>query len=191
MSTDLVRDRLRAAIENYERLLDSSEEIAAAADAVIAAYRGGGKLLVFGNGGSAADAQHIAAEFIGRFDRERDPLPAVALSANTSAVTAIANDYGFDQVFVRQLRGLGSAGDVALALSTSGTSANVLEAVRAARSMGLTTIGLAGHDGGELPALCDHCIVVRSDDTPRIQEGHLVVFHLLCEIAERSLFPDA
>ena len=191
MSTELVRDRLRAAIANYERLLDDADAIAGAADAVVAAYRGGGKLLVFGNGGSAADAQHIAAEFVGRFQRDRDPLPALALATNASSITAIANDYGFEQVFARQLAGLGAEGDVALALSTSGRSANVLEAVRIARDMGLVTIALTGHDGGELPGLCDHCIVVRSADTPRIQEGHLVVFHLLCEIAERTLFPNA
>jgi D-sedoheptulose 7-phosphate isomerase len=191
MSTELVREQLRAAAENYERLSEHADVIAAAGEAIVAAYRGGGKLLVFGNGGSAADAQHIAAEFVGRFERDRDPLPAIALSVNPSAITAIANDYGFEEIYARQLRGLGSPGDVALALSTSGTSGNVVAALREARAMGLVTIGLTGRDGGELPALCDHCVVVRSDETPRIQEGHLVVFHLLCEIAESALFPDA
>ncbi len=191
MTADLVRERMRAAIENYQALGDSADAIAAAADAIVGRYRGGGKLLVFGNGGSAADAQHIAAEFIGRFQLERDPLPAIALSVNTSAVTAIANDYGFEAVFERQLRAFGSDGDVAFALSTSGSSANVLRALEAARSIGMLTVGLTGGTGGAMAELCDHCIVVPSDQTPRIQEGHLLVFHLICELAERTLFPDA
>jgi D-sedoheptulose 7-phosphate isomerase len=191
MSTDLVRERVRAAIDVYRRIEDDAEAIAAAASAVVDAYRGGGKLILFGNGGSAADAQHIAAELIGRFQRERDPLPALALPVNSSTVTAIANDYGFDQVFARQIRALGAPGDVALAISTSGVSTNVLEALRTARDGGLATVGLTGGDGGEMPSLCDHCIVVPADVTARIQEGHLLVFHVLCEMVESALFPDA
>ena len=191
MTADHVRERIRAAAENYERIAGDADAIAAAADAIVARYRAGGKLLVFGNGGSAADAQHIAAEFVGRFQRDRDPLPAIALSVNTSAVTAIANDYGFDAVFERQLRALAAAGDVALALSTSGGSPNELRALQAARELRLVTVGLTGGSGGSMPELCDHCIVVPSDQTPRIQEGHLLVFHLLCELAETALFPDA
>jgi D-sedoheptulose 7-phosphate isomerase len=189
MTAELVRSRVAAAIDVYSRLADSADVVAAAGGAVLDAYRAGGKLLVFGNGGSAADAQHIAAEFVGRFQVERDPLPALALSVNTSAVTAIANDYGYDQVFSRQLRGLGSAADVALGISTSGRSANVNAALEAARSMGMTTVGMTGGSGGDMPALCDHCIVVPADETPRIQEGHILLAHVLCEIVESSLFP--
>jgi D-sedoheptulose 7-phosphate isomerase len=191
VSADLVRTRVGQAISTYERLVESADAVAAAAAAVVEVYRAGGKLIVFGNGGSAADAQHIAAEFVGRFQLERDPLPALALSVNSSAVTAIGNDYGFDQVFARQLRGLGSAGDAALGISTSGSSANVVEALRAARDAGMTTIGLTGGDGGAMPSLCDHCIAVPAQETARIQEGHILVAHLLCEIVESALFPGA
>jgi D-sedoheptulose 7-phosphate isomerase len=189
MGADLVRDRLRAAVDLYSQLESAcADDLAAAADAVVQAYRGGGKLIVFGNGGSAADAQHIAAEFLGRFELERASLPALALSVNSSAVTAIANDYGYDRVFARQLEGLGSPGDVALGISTSGGSRNVLEALRTARSAGMTTIGLTGGDGGEMRTACDHCVIVPSTSTPRIQEGHILVAHVLCEIVERALF---
>ena len=187
MTTDLVRARIDAAIDVYSRLAESADVIAAAAAAVVDAYRGGGKLVIFGNGGSAADAQHIAAEFVGRFAIERDPLPALALSVNTSAVTAIANDYGFDQVFSRQLRGLASPEDVALGISTSGRSPNVNGALEAARAMGMTTVGMTGGSGGDMPALCDHCVVIPSDATPRIQEGHILVAHVLCEIVESAI----
>src|SRR4051812_1879623 len=188
MTADLVRSRIEAAIEVYSRLADSADAVAAAASSVVDSYRGGGKLIVFGNGGSAADAQHIAAEFVGRFQLERDPLPALALSVNTSALTAIANDYGYEDVFARQLRGLGAPGDVALGISTSGRSANVNGALSAARAMGMATIGLTGGGGGDMPSLCDHCIVVPADDTPRIQEGHILVAHVLCELVESALF---
>ena len=191
MTTELVRSRVAAAIDVYSRLAESADVVAAAAASVVDAYRAGGKLLVFGNGGSAADAQHIAAEFVGRFQLERDPLPALSLSVNTSAVTAIANDYGYENVFARQLQGLGSAGDVALGISTSGRSPNVNNALSAARSLGMATIGLTGGDGGAMGELCDHLILVPADQTPRIQEGHILVAHVLCEIVESALFPSA
>ena len=190
MTADLVRSRVEAAIEVYARLASSADVVAAAASSVVDAYRGGGKLIVFGNGGSAADAQHIAAEFVGRFQLERDPLPALSLSVNTSALTAIANDYGYEDVFARQLRGLGSAGDVALGISTSGRSPNVNGALSAGRAMGMTTIGLTGGDGGSMADVCDHLIVVPADETPRIQEGHILVAHVICEIVESALFPS-
>ena len=189
MTAELARARIAAAIEVYGRLAGSADVIAAAGAAVVDAYRRGGKLIVFGNGGSAADAQHIAAEFVGRFQLERDPLPAIALSVNTSAVTAIANDYGYDQVFSRQLRGLGSPGDVALGISTSGRSPNGNGALAAAREMGMGTVGMTGATGGDMPGLCDHCIVVPADATPRIQEAHILIAHVLCEIVESALFP--
>ena len=190
MTADLVRARVESARDVYAALAASADLIAAAADAIVEAYRAGGKLILFGNGGSAADAQHIAAEFVGRFQLERDPLPALALTVNTSALTAIANDYGYEEVFARQLRGFGSEGDVAVGISTSGGSANVNGALRAARAAGMTTIGLTGgSEGSEMRELCDHLIAVPSDDTPRIQEGHILVAHVLCEIVESALFP--
>ena len=191
MTADHVRAGIRASIETLEKIEADADAIAAVADAIVERYRAGGKLILFGNGGSAADAQHIAAEFVGRFQLERDPLPAVALSVNPSAVTAIGNDYGFDKVFSRQLRALGSERDIAFGLSTSGNSENVLRAFEAAREMGMVTVGLTGGTGGAMPAACDHCIVVPDGATPRIQEGHLVVYHLICELVERALFPDA
>ena len=155
---------------------------------VAESFRAGGKLLLFGNGGSAADAQHIAAELTGRFRGERDALPAIALAANSSDVTALGNDYGFDRVFARLVSAYGRPGDVALAISTSGNSPNVLEAVREARSRGLRTIGLTGRRGGKLAPAVDVAIVVPSDDTQRIQEAHIAVGHVLCELVEEELF---
>jgi D-sedoheptulose 7-phosphate isomerase len=158
-----------------------------AAEALVAAYRAGHKALFFGNGGSAADSQHLAAEFLGRYLREREPLPAVALNANSSAVTAIGNDYGYDQVFARQLEALGSPGDVAVGISTSGNSPSVVEAVLRARRMGLFTIALTGASGGRLRGLVDVLIAAPSDETPRIQECHILVGHALCDAVEQGV----
>jgi D-sedoheptulose 7-phosphate isomerase len=149
--------------------------------------RGGGKIVVFGNGGSAADAQHFAAELLGRFVLERAPFPAISLTDNTSAITAVGNDYGFENVFSRQLRGLGQRGDIALGISTSGNSSNVIEAVRVAAGLGMITMGLTGGDGGKLRNEVDHCLIAPADGTPRIQEVHAVVIHIICEIVERQL----
>lgn len=184
------RERIRDAVDTLERLEPAGtlDQVVTAAAAVTDAYREGRKLVLFGNGGSAADAQHIAAEFVGRFLLERTPLPAMALSVNTSALTAIGNDYGYDEVFARQLRAACEAGDVAWGLSTSGNSGNVLLAMEAAREIGLTTIGFTGGDGGKLAGAVDHAIVIPADSTPRIQEGHLVCAHILCEIVETALF---
>jgi D-sedoheptulose 7-phosphate isomerase len=160
-----------------------------AVEIVAAALGGGTKLLLFGNGGSAADAQHLAAELVGRFQNERQPLPAIALTTDTSALTAIANDYGYDEVFARQIRALGRTGDVALAISTSGRSPNVLRATEAARSMGMTTIALTGGDGGALTGLADVSLrVSASTHSARIQETHILIGHVLCELVERRLF---
>ena len=147
----------------------------------------GGKLLVFGNGGSAADAQHLAGELLGRFRRERPGLAAVALSTDTSALTAIANDLGYEAVFRRQVEALGRPGDVALGISTSGRSASVVEALRAARERGLLTVGLSGGGGGRLRGLVEHLIDVPNEDTQRIQEVHGMVVHVLCEIVEEAV----
>jgi D-sedoheptulose 7-phosphate isomerase len=159
----------------------------AAANALISAYRAGHKALFFGNGGSAADAQHLAAEFLGRYLRERTPLPAMALSENTSAMTAISNDYGYDHVFSRQLQALGVRGDVAVGISTSGDSPNVVEALISARKMELYTIGLTGALGGRMRELVDTLIAVPSVETPRIQECHILVGHALCDAVEQTL----
>jgi D-sedoheptulose 7-phosphate isomerase len=147
----------------------------------------GGKLLLFGNGGSASDAAHIAAEFVGRFQRERRALPAIALAANNSAVTAIANDFGFEHVFVRQLEAYGVAGDAAIAISTSGKSPNVLAGVQTANRLGIGTVGLTGAEGNELAREVDICLRVPSTNTARIQEGHILLAHVLCELVDHEL----
>jgi D-sedoheptulose 7-phosphate isomerase len=163
--------------------------IATAAGDLAARFAAGGTLLIFGNGGSAADAQHLAAEFTGRYLLDRAPLPALALADNTAAVTAIANDYGFDQVFARQARAFGSEGGAAIALSTSGASANVLEGLRAARELGLLTIAVTGEGGAErMRGLCDHLLTIPAEQTPQIQEGTMLVLHTICELVEHSLF---
>jgi D-sedoheptulose 7-phosphate isomerase len=168
---------------------ETAAAIAAAAGDLAARFDAGGTLLIFGNGGSAADAQHLAAEFTGRYLLDRAPLPALALADNTAAVTAIANDYGFDQVFARQVRASGGDGGAAIALSTSGSSANVLEGLRAARELGLLTIGVMGEGGAErMRALCDHLLTIPAEQTPQIQEGTMLVLHTICELVEHSLF---
>jgi D-sedoheptulose 7-phosphate isomerase len=168
---------------------ETAVAIAAAAGDLAARFDAGGTLLIFGNGGSAADAQHLAAEFTGRYLLDRAPLPALALADNTAAVTAIANDYGFEHVFARQVRAFGNDGDAAIALSTSGASANVLEGLRAARELGLLTIGVTGEGGAErMRALCDHLLTIPADQTPQIQEGTMLVLHTICELVEHGLF---
>lgn len=161
--------------------------VAEAAELVARAVTYGRKLLVAGNGGSAADAQHMAAELVGRFKREREPAPGIALADNPSTVTAIANDYDFSEVFARQVKALGQPGDVLLAISTSGNSPNVVAAAEAAGNLGIGTIALTGGDGGRLAAQCDLAIVVDSTETARIQEAHIAVIHALCEVADASL----
>ena len=158
------------------------------AEIIIEAYRNGKKVILFGNGGSAADAQHITAELVGKYYVDRDPLPAVALTTNTSSLTAIGNDYSFDIVFARQLKALGQKGDVVIGISTSGNSENVIQAFKVAREMGLITVGFTGKSGGKLRSVADHCLCIPSDDTPRIQEGHITIGHIICEIVERELF---
>jgi D-sedoheptulose 7-phosphate isomerase len=161
-----------------------------AAVAVAKAVKGGGKLIVFGNGGSAADSQHIVAELVGRFKKERRAIPAVALTTNTSTLTAIANDYGYDVSFSRQIEALAAKGDVVLAISTSGNAKNVLAAVRKAREMGLVTIGLTGGEGGELAKTADISVIVPSRVTARIQESHIMIGHIICEFAEDAVSGD-
>lgn len=187
----LVRRRVRESVSVKEALARDKALIHAivqVAGRIVDCLRGGGKVLLFGNGGSAADAQHIAAELVGRFWRERPGLPAVALTVDTSALTAIGNDYGFEAVFARQLDVLGKRGDIAVAISTSGNSPNVLRAVQAARKKGLVIVGLTGKSGGKLRSLVDYCIRVPSEEMPRIQEAHILVGHVVCEIVERQIF---
>ena len=166
-----------------------STEIAAAAEAIAEAFKAGRKLLLFGNGGSAADAQHIAAEFMNRFLIERPPLPAVALTTDTSVLTSIANDYSFDEIFSKQVKALGKKGDVALGITTSGSSPNVLKALRVAKRLGMITIALTG-EGGKAASLADIPLQIPSRSTPRIQEAHIAVGHILCDLTDTFLFKD-
>jgi D-sedoheptulose 7-phosphate isomerase len=166
---------------------DCSAAIFEAAGLIIMCLRAGGKLLFFGNGGSAADAQHLAAEFIGRFVRERAGLPAIALTTDSSILTAVGNDYGFDQIFARQVQALGRPNDVAIAISTSGNSPNIIEGVKAARKGYLKTVGLSGKDGGLLATEADVVITIASTSTARIQECHITIGHLFCELTEEAL----
>lgn len=151
-------------------------------------FQQGGKVLFCGNGGSAADAQHLAAEFSGRFYTDRDPLPSEALHCNTSYLTAVANDYGYDFVYSRLLKGMAKPGDILVGLSTSGNSANIINAFEMARQIGVTTVGFTGTTGGKMAGLCDILINVPSEDTPRIQESHIMLGHIACELVERNLF---
>ncbi len=169
----------------------SKAEIARAAGVIAASLRSGGKILLFGNGGSAADAQHIAAEFVGRFLPDRSPLPAISLATDTSAITAIGNDYGYEQVFARQVEAHGRRGDIAIAISTSGNSPSVLGAIDSARSKELFTIGLTGASGGGMLDRVDILFRIPSSATPRIQEIHILLGHIICELVDRELFSEA
>jgi D-sedoheptulose 7-phosphate isomerase len=183
MDLDIERYLDRAAA-NFLALKALAPDIERVAEVLARAVLAGDKVMFCGNGGSAADAQHLAAELMGRFLKERDPLPALALTVDTSALTAIGNDYGFRDVFSRQLRGIGRRGDVLVALSTSGNSENVLAAVAAAKVMGITSIGLTGQAGGQLRSACDICICVPSGETNHIQEMHIAVGHFVCGYVE-------
>jgi D-sedoheptulose 7-phosphate isomerase len=177
-------------IETKRGFFDSQgEKVAVAADIVIESLVSGGKLMIFGNGGSAADAQHIAAELVNRLGRDHPPIAAIALTTDTSILTSVANDFSFDHLFERQLLAIGRRGDVALAISTSGNSPNVLQAVRAAQKTGIKTIGLTGKGGGELAGMCDLALIVESDSTQRVQETHITIGHILCELIEDALYP--
>ena len=192
-SKDPIRAHLELSLAALERANNDPALLAIAraiAAAIVSALRSGNKILLIGNGGSAADAQHIAAEIIGRYKQDRPAYAAMALTTDTSALTAIANDYGFEQVFARQVEGLGTRGDVLLALSTSGRSSNILAALRSARERGLVTIGFTGSKGGALGALCDHLFVSPSDDTPVVQQIHLSVAHGICDAIEQTMMRE-
>jgi D-sedoheptulose 7-phosphate isomerase len=166
-------------------------QIAVALDLCVSALRGGSKLMFAGNGGSAADAQHWAGELVSRFNFDRPGLPAIALTTDTSILTAIGNDYGYDYVFARQVEALGQKGDVLLAISTSGNSKNILRAIQAARDADIVVIGFTGKGGGAMAETCNICFRIPSDETPKIQEGHEILGHLLCDLIEREIFGDA
>jgi D-sedoheptulose 7-phosphate isomerase len=172
-------------------LRDNLEALTEAIDAIAIAFQKGNKLLLFGNGGSAADAQHIAAEFTNRFLIERPPLPAIALTTDTSALTAIANDYDYAQVFAKQVSALGKPGDIAMAISTSGNSPNVLQALEACKKLAISTIGLTGGTGGKMNGKVDFMLrVAEGKNSPRIQETHILIGHVICDIVDRKLFSE-
>lgn len=190
-AVSVLTKNLDASIAAKQALLGNAEQLAAfgrAADEVVRRYRDGGRLYIAGNGGSAADAQHLAAEFVSRLARDRAPLPAEALTVDTSILTAIGNDYGYDAVFSRQVAGKMTPGDIFLGITTSGKSPNILRALEQCREMGIPAIVFCGHDGGPAKSLADYCIVAPGAATATIQELHIVLAHSLCECVERTLF---
>jgi D-sedoheptulose 7-phosphate isomerase len=195
MSAKLKQERIRDHLEEHRRALDRVEKqlgdpLAACADLLVVALAGGHKVLIMGNGGSAADAQHFAAELVGRFRRERRALPALALTTDSSILTAVGNDYGFDDIFRRQVEALALPGDVVVGLSTSGNSNNVFQALTAANGMGCKTVALLGRNGGNIAGIVDLALTVPVQETPHIQEAHVTMIHILCDLVEGSLFGD-
>ena len=187
--TDRISTIVADSLETKRRFFEAhADDVQRVADMIAAAFKNGGKLLLFGNGGSAADAQHIAGELVNRFLLKRRALPAIALTTDGGVLTCIANDTGYENVFARQIEALATKGDVCLAISTSGTSPNVVAACERARTQGTKVIGLLGRDGGSVKSLCDLALVVESDDTQRIQETHNLIGHILCELIEDALF---
>lgn len=187
MYQEIVRSLEESIAVKSEIAKGQVEEIQLIVELIITAYKAGGKVVLFGNGGSAADSQHIAAEMVGQFALKRQALPAIALTANTSVLTAVGNDYGYDMVFSRQVEALVQANDVVIAISTSGNSPNVIEAVKVAKEKGARTVGLCGGDGGKLAELADVALVVPSKSTPRIQEAHITIGHIVCEMVEKEM----
>ena len=177
----------KQAIYENEALLNKIEEVA---QMCVELYKGDKKTILAGNGGSAADAQHIAAELVGRYGFDRPSIPSLALTTDTSNLTAIGNDYGYDQVFSRQLEGMGQAGDIFIGISTSGNSVNIIKAFESAKKKGITTVALTGRDGGEMAKMADVALVVPSNSTPRIQESHILIGHIICDIIEKETFGD-
>lgn len=186
-----IRNILQASIDTKQKVLNNAalvDSIAKVTSVVAEAFRNGNKVLFCGNGGSAADAQHLAAEFSGRFYSDRTPLPSEALHCNTSYLTAVANDYGYDVVYSRMITGIGKKGDVLIGLSTSGNSLNITNALQRAGEIGMITVGFTGEGGGKMKDLCDHLLNVPSNDTPRIQESHITIGHIICQLVEEELF---
>jgi D-sedoheptulose 7-phosphate isomerase len=188
----MIRDQMRETARNLDAMASDDKLVALVAQvaaACVTALSNGHKVLFAGNGGSAADAQHFAAELVSRFAYDRPGLPAFALTTDTSALTAIGNDYGYERLFARQIEAVGAAGDVFFGISTSGRSPNVLAALDIARARGLVTVGMTGRTGGDMAARCEHLLRVPSDSTPRIQEGHIAMGHTICQIIEEQMFP--
>jgi D-sedoheptulose 7-phosphate isomerase len=186
-----IKDILQHSIDVKTQVLNSPallQTIADVVEKITTAFKNGNKVLFCGNGGSAADAQHLAAEFSGRFYTDRLPLPSEALHCNTSYITAVANDYGYDVVYSRIVKGTGKAGDVLIGLSTSGNSVNITNALQTAREIGMITVGFTGEGGGKMKPLCDYLINIPSNDTPRIQESHITVGHIICQLVEEKMF---
>ncbi|HYF30004.1 MAG TPA: D-sedoheptulose 7-phosphate isomerase [Chitinophagaceae bacterium] len=189
--TEQIKKIIRASIEVKEKVLNDErllQTVRAVTMILVQAFRNGNRVYLCGNGGSAADAQHLAAEFSGRFYTDREALPAEALHCNTSYLTAVANDYGYDAVYARLVQGITNKGDVLIGLSTSGNSSNILKAFEVARGKGVVTIGFTGETGGKMAAFCDHLINVPSKDTPRIQESHITIGHIICQLVEEQYF---
>jgi len=187
----LISQAIKNTIETKNKILESKEifsSIERVVDEMTIAFKAGNKVLFCGNGGSAADAQHLAAELSGKFYLDREPLPAEALHVNTSYLTAAANDYSFNEVFARLIKGMGKEGDVLVGISTSGNSANVIRAIEEAKKKGMRTVGFTGEGGGKMKEICDYLINVPTTDAPRIQEAHILVGHIICEIVEKNIF---
>ena len=190
---NLVKQRLSETTDLLARLRDDpalGDLITEVAAVCVHALENGGKIMLAGNGGSAADSQHLAGELVSRFTFDRSPLPAIALTTDASILTSVANDYGYEQVFARQIRAQSRMGDVFFAISTSGRSANVIQGLQACREAGVVSVGLTGRSGGDMVGLCDYCFRVPHDATPRIQEAYIVIGHLICELVERSIFSE-
>jgi D-sedoheptulose 7-phosphate isomerase len=188
-----IKNQIQASIDTKQNILNDEalmQTIAEVGQACVELYQNGKKTLLAGNGGSAADAQHIAAELVGRYGFDRPSIPSVALTTDTSNLTAIGNDYGYDKVFSRQMEGMGSEGDLFIGISTSGNSENIVNAINAAKAKGVTTVALVGRDGGEMARISDYAIIVPSNATPRIQESHILIGHMICDIIEKELFGD-
>lgn len=189
--TDSIAEQIAASCDVKQSIAADADFVARVAEIAqrcAATLNRGGKVMLAGNGGSAADAQHIAAEFVGRFKLERRALPAIALTTDTSLLTAVGNDYGFEEIFARQVAGLGRAGDLFIGLSTSGNSPNVLKALAVCREIGITTVGFSGANGGRMEGQCDLLLAVPSADTPRIQESHILLGHIVCALVDEILF---
>jgi D-sedoheptulose 7-phosphate isomerase len=192
LSMEKIKNIIQSSIDVKQQVLENEEllqTVAAVTDAIVDALKNGGRIYFCGNGGSAADAQHLAAEFSGRFYTDRKALPAEALHCNTSYLTAVANDYSYEVVYARLIEGIGNAGDVLVGLSTSGNSANIVKAFESAKQKGLTTVGFTGTTGGVMKEISDYLINVPSTDTPRIQESHIMLGHIICQLVEEKLFP--
>jgi len=190
---EYIKSEVSASAQTKQKILEDSaflEKIAAVIHASVNVYKNGKKILIAGNGGSAADAQHFAAELVGRYGFDRPSLPALALTTDTSNLTAIGNDYGYDHVFSRQLEGMGQEGDLFIGISTSGNSQNILNAFASAKAKGITTVALSGRDGGKMAAVADYTLIVPSHATPRIQESHLLIEHMICDAIEKEIFGD-